>query len=261
MNEKSPVPRLGCDLADRNDPAEIYQEASKYYRGSMERLRYTAGGADLGGHVRRMPVKSHPHVPGVRLPKPEAPPVPLLHALNARRSSPPRTSASVDLATVATLLYAGYGVTEGNGNVHRRRTAPSAGGLYPLDWYVAARDIAGVGAGIYHYDPLDHLLEPCAGADSLVHLESAVLSPDLVRRTAAVVLVTALFARSREKYGLRAYRFVLLEAGHAMQNFLLMAACLGAHATPIGGYFDSEIDEVLGINGVDESTIYAASVG
>jgi SagB-type dehydrogenase family enzyme len=70
-----------------------------------------------------------------------------------------------------------------------------------------------------------------------------------------------MFWRTRFKYGLRGYRFALLEAGHLMQNVLLAAAALDLAAVPVGGFFDSRLERLLSIDGVNESALYCASIG
>jgi SagB-type dehydrogenase family enzyme len=70
-----------------------------------------------------------------------------------------------------------------------------------------------------------------------------------------------MFWRSRFKYGLRGYRFTLLEAGHLVQNVLLSCTALGLAAVPIGGFYDRPVDELLGVDGVNESVVYAVSLG
>ena len=73
--------------------------------------------------------------------------------------------------------------------------------------------------------------------------------------------MTAMFWRSRFKYGARAYRFTLLEAGHVAQNFLLAVAALGLAAVPIGGFYDREVDSLLGVDGLYESSLYLLPLG
>jgi SagB-type dehydrogenase family enzyme len=75
------------------------------------------------------------------------------------------------------------------------------------------------------------------------------------------VFVTAMFWRSRFKYGLRGYRFALLEAGHLGQNLLLAATALELASLPVGGVYDRRVDEFLSIDGVNESVVYAFSFG
>jgi SagB-type dehydrogenase family enzyme len=70
-----------------------------------------------------------------------------------------------------------------------------------------------------------------------------------------------MFWRTRFKYGLRGYRFALLEAGHVVQNVLLACTALGLAAVPVGGFYDRPVDALLGADGVNESVVYAVSLG
>ncbi|HEX7582631.1 MAG TPA: nitroreductase family protein, partial [Gaiellaceae bacterium] len=81
------------------------------------------------------------------------------------------------------------------------------------------------------------------------------------RDATAVVFVTSVFWRTRFKYGLRGYRFALLEAGHVVQNVLLAAAALRVAALPLGGFYDARAEKLLGVDGVDESVVYAVVLG
>ena len=70
-----------------------------------------------------------------------------------------------------------------------------------------------------------------------------------------------MFWRSRFKYGARAYRFALMEAGHVGQNLLLAAAALGLDAVPLGGFYDRNVDAFLGVDGIYEASLYLVPVG
>jgi SagB-type dehydrogenase family enzyme len=163
---------------------------------------------------------------------------------------------------MGSLLFAAYGVTRSpsEGREICLRATPSAGGLYPLEVYLAVRSCTGLEPGLYHYDPLRHDLEVLGDAGAFEGAQRCLVQSEIVS-TAAILIVTALFWRSRIKYGLRAYRFVLLEAGHLMQNVLLAAEALGLGALPLGGFFDGEVEALLGVDGVNESVVYAAAVG
>jgi SagB-type dehydrogenase family enzyme len=76
-----------------------------------------------------------------------------------------------------------------------------------------------------------------------------------------MVFITALFQRSTFKYGPRGYRFAFLEAGHVAQNINLASTAMGLGSVNICGYFDREIDELLGIDGLKHSTIYMIGIG
>ena len=77
----------------------------------------------------------------------------------------------------------------------------------------------------------------------------------------ALFVVSAMFWRTRFKYGLRGYRFALLECGHLAQNLLLAATALDLAAVPLGGFYDRRVDQLLGLDGVNESALYMVAAG
>ena len=52
----------------------------------------------------------------------------------------------------------------------------------------------------------------------------------------AMFLIAADYTRTTEKYGVKARRFVHMEAGHAAQNLLLQATALGLHGVGVGAF-------------------------
>ncbi len=74
-------------------------------------------------------------------------------------------------------------------------------------------------------------------------------------------MVTAVFWRTRFKYGQRGYRFALLEAGHLIQNAVLAATQLDLPALPLGGFYDRRLDDVVGADGLDEASVHALVLG
>ncbi len=74
--------------------------------------------------------------------------------------------------------------------------------------------------------------------------------------------MTAVFARTQWKYPApRAYRIVLIDAGHVCQTFCLVATWLGLAPFCTMAFADSRIEAALRIDGVAESVLYAAGVG
>src|SRR5215469_11582166 len=74
--------------------------------------------------------------------------------------------------------------------------------------------------------------------------------------------MTAVFARTMWKYRrARAYRVVLLEAGHLCQTFCLTATRLGLAPFSTAALRDSLIEKDLGLDGISESVLYVAGVG
>jgi len=246
----------GAARPDPADPAELYHEASKLYPSLRGRqatgIVRVARDPLLQELARRREPRRNPQRRGLSLPAAAAADVP------TRGQSPHGFDGrSISLAALAAVLHAGYGVTGSS-----RRSIPSAGALYPLELYVAARRVRGLAAGVYHYDPLRHALDAirAEGADGRELCEIAT-SPELLEGAAAIVFVSAVFGRTRVKYGLRGYRFALLEAGHCVQNMLLAAHARKARALPLGGYYDARAEALLGVDGVDESVVYGVVLG
>lgn len=259
-----PVPVLrstvyGSPDPDLEDPAEAFHEASKLYPALPARagagIARLAADTELQAAVARA-VRRNRQRASVRLVPRATPAVSLWDAIAARRSGLREAPAALEVGTLATVLASGYGAS-GEG----RRAAPSGGALYPLELYVVARTVNGLAPGVFHVDPLRRALESLDDRDPGVALADALPLPELAATAAAAVFVTAVFWRTRFKYGLRGYRFALLEAGHLAQNLLLAAAALGLPALPLGGFYDARIERLLGVDGVDESVLYGVLLG
>ncbi len=251
----------------QDDPAELYHEASTLYPTQIARqlpgVQFLQTSVQLQATASRS-TKRHPHVRTVALPAAELPSTPFGEVLTRRRSHVPG-GAPLALETVAALLRAGYGVTHSAplelGGEQSFRTTPSAGALYPSEIYALAFNATGLGAGLYHYDPLRHVLETLREGDLREPFAATLPMRELVADCALALIVTSMFWRARFKYGQRGYRFALLEAGHLAQNVLLGAAALDLSALPVGGFYDRKLAEFLAIDGVNEAPLYVIPVG
>lgn len=65
----------------------------------------------------------------------------------------------------------------------------------------------------------------------------------------------------RPRYGVRAARFLLLEAGHLAHNLVLVALALGWETTTIGGLFDDAAAQLTQLDGYDETCLYLVPFG
>ena len=207
-------------------------------------------------------VKRHLQRPFVPLPACWLGPSTLTDALGARRSIRAFGERPLRLDELGAILRAAYGVTGTLGGTPQTlRSAPSGGGLYPLELYVVTRQVEGLDAALHHFDPLRQGLELLRAIEPGDELDSLSPYGELLASSAAFVAVTAMFWRSRFKYGARAYRFTLLEAGHLAQNLLLAVAALGLAAVPLGGFYDRRLDAFLGVDGLYEASLYLLPVG
>jgi SagB-type dehydrogenase family enzyme len=146
-------------------------------------------------------------------------------------------------AQLGQVLWAAQGVTERTG----LRTAPSAGGLYPLELYVVAGEVAGFQPGIYHYRVGRHLLALFAAGDRRADLASATLGQEWVALAPAVIVIAAAYGRTTAKYGDRGRRYVHMEVGHAAQNACLQATALGLGCAVVGVFDDRDVKRLIGL--------------
>ncbi len=134
------------------------------------------------------PRQSHP----VRtLPTPELTGlVSLEETLRRRRSVREFTGRPLSDREISQLLWAAQGVTHRDG----RRTAPSAGALYPLELFVATA------AGFFQYEPPHHRLRRLSEDDLRPALQWAALSQEPLGEAPAIFVIAALPQRTAAKY-------------------------------------------------------------
>lgn len=129
------------------------------------------------------------------------------------------------------------------GGIHYYRIAPSAGALYPVELYLWVRRVEGMEQGLFHYHVPAHGLsrltkEKTADAGKK---EEETPYPD-VR-----FFFTARYFKSAWKYADRAYRYVLLDCGHMVENLLLWAKAKGFQPCLHLDFDDSSVNRFLGL--------------
>ena len=177
-------------------------------------------------------------------------------ALLERRSIRNYKGEALTLEELSQLLWAAQGTTDPSG----KRTAPSAGALYPLEVYTVVGNVEGVTTGIYKYRPDSHTLVKVADGDQRIPLSQAALGQSSVRQGAIDIVITAVYERTTIKYGERGIRYVHLEAGHAAQNICLQAVVLKLGTVTVGAFDDGGVIEILG-SPDDEEPLYILPVG
>ena len=182
-----------------------------------------------------------------------------------RRSEHHFSGTPARLEELARILLLGDGIvsrmTSDDGAEFLLRTAPSGGGLYPIETFCLAFQVEGLAPGAYFYNTQKHRLEQFAAADFRPNLCAGTNLKEEIKAASFCIALSAVLPRSSFKYGQRAYRFVLLEAGHIAQNTLLAAEGLGLGGLPIGGFFDNDINAVLNLDGCQEFVVYLLLIG
>ncbi|MBW1677605.1 MAG: SagB/ThcOx family dehydrogenase [Deltaproteobacteria bacterium] len=232
-----------------------YLRETKYDRESILRRH------DLGQIPRPPAYKTYPEAAKIPLPRSVfGKTKSLWDILDQRRSRRRYAPGPISMTTLSTLLWAIQGITL-SARDYQFRTAPSAGALYPVETYLSIHRVSDVKQGMYHFNVLDFALEEIVQGNFGEHLTRAALDQAMVRRGAVLFIWTAIVLRSMSKYRNRCIRYIFMDAGHIGQNLQLAATAMGLGCCPIGAFYDEEINQVLRVDGEEETAIYLAAVG
>lgn len=185
--------------------------------------------------------------------------VAVAEALARRRSRRRYASTPLAIEELSFLLHAVGGVT-GKRDRTALRAAPSAGARHALELSVAAFRVQGLERALWRYLPLEHALCRVSAPADLEERVTAALHGQ-GWGCAAVFVWTAVPYRMEWRYSVCSPKLILLDAGHACENLYLACECVGSGACAIGAYDQEALDSVVGVDGVDELAVYAATVG
>lgn len=234
---------------------ERFQEETKY-------TPETIGGHRLDWDHLPEPYKNYGEtVETVPLPSPAHSPADVWETFARRRSVRDYASDRVlPLRLLSSLLVATQGITHYEGG-YGFRSAPSAGALYPIETYIVARAVEGLGEGIYHFRPHRFDLELVKPGDFSWALAEAALGQWMIADAQATFVWSAVVERGKWKYRERAYRYIYIDAGHIAQNLYLAGTAAGLGVCAIGAFFDDSVNSLIGLDGTTETVLYLATVG
>ena len=182
--------------------------------------------------------------------------------------APVTDSPEAGLENIAKLLFFTLGLTarlgdgdgQGGGD-YFLRAAPSAGGLYPTEMYVAARNQSGLPDGLYHYHSLKSALIPVWQGAFWGDLKHYFLGHPAVDASGLILIFTGMYGRSAWRYKERAYRRILLDTGHAVGNLLEVCRYAGLDHSPMGGFLDAGLEELLFLTPKEEFPLLGVAIG
>ncbi len=187
--------------------------------------------------------------PVIQLPEHRSTNVSIEECITSRRSVRTFRSQNLTQEDIATLLWAGQGVTGERGF----RAAPSAGATYPLLLYYAT------GQGLFRYDPKSHGVTKKSDSDLRKSIARSALNQMFIADAGMVIVIAARFSNTTARYGERGIRYVYIEVGHCAQNIHLEAVALGLASVPVGAFDDDALKDVLGLE--HEEPLYIIPVG
>ena len=209
-----------------------YHNATKHTHDSVFRSAHTLDWANMPD-----PFRHYEGVPVVDLP---ADPPPLqTPALDVLRGVAGTGDSRSGAHWLSQLFFHAAAVSASklapSGTRYALRVNPSSGNLHPTEFHFATRQLNNWPDGLYHYRPSSHMAEQRATGPTA--LTSAPLT----------ILLTTIAWREAWKYRSRAYRYCLLDAGHAWQALELAARAMGATAHGAGSFDDDELAHACGL--------------
>lgn len=170
----------------------------------------------------------------------------------------------VDLATIARISWFSAGINaivQGTNPPLYLRATPSAGGLYPIELYWALFDVPGVEPGLYLFHSARMGLVPVWRGTFRGDLSTLFGGHPSLRNAPAMALLTGLFGRGAWRYKERAYRRILLDAGHLAGNLCLTAASEGLQSAPLPSFFDQGVSDLLFLDSEEEVPLLGIPLG
>jgi SagB-type dehydrogenase family enzyme len=220
----------------------------------LSALALTAGCDGMETPATSIPVSE---ASAMRLPEPSyTGDISLEESLSLRRSIRSYTNGPLTLRELSQLLWAAQGITDPAG----LRTAPSAGGTYPLELYAVVGSVQELEPGVYRYIPDGHQVVKTIEGDRREALCDASLGQEWVKEAAVVFVFAAVYDRTTERYGERGIRYVHIELGHAAENLCLQAIALGLGPVTVGAFHDDRVGGVLNLT-KDQEALYVIPVG
>lgn len=183
-------------------------------------------------------------------------------AIASRRSRRAFSPEPLTLKELSFLLWATQGVRKIAAPGTAFRVVPSAGCRHALETYLCILNVEGIEEGIYRYLPIEHqLLLVSQPVQFSTRISAAALGQDFVGKCAVTFIWTAIPYRMEWRYDIAAHKVIALDAGHVCQN--LYTACEAIHAATcaVAAYHQEMMDNLLGVDGDEEFTIYIAPVG
>ena len=179
----------------------------------------------------------------------------LEETIKKRRSVRSYKNVAVTLPQISQLLWAAQGIT----SPQELRATPSAGALYPLEIYVVAGNVDGLGAGVYKYGAQTHTLTKIVDGDKRADLCRASLLQACVDLAPVSFVICGVFDRTMSKYEDRGRQYVHMEVGCVAQNVYLQAGALGLATIFVGAFDDDAVKKIVGA--ADEVPLSILPVG
>ena len=188
--------------------------------------------------------------------------LPVGEAIAFRESVRQYKTDSLTLEELSALLWATQGVRCVVSPETALRSVPSAGARHAFETYLIVNRIKALPAGLYRYLPFDEKLAQLKLDEQIGRkAATACFGQNFIATSAVTFFWTAIPARMEWRYDLAAHKVIAIDAGHVGQNLYLACQSIDAGCCAVAAYDQSACDQLLGVDGEEEFTIYLAAAG
>lgn len=169
----------------------------------------------------------------------------LEEAIFQRKSTRAYREEPITLKELSQLLWSCAGASV-DGLTGPTRVYPSAGGIYPIEIYVAVSKVKNLAPGVYSYQWQDHTLIPLKEGNFNKELSAACLNQPWVNTAAVNFIFLADKSKVGSRYGKRGQDlFLALDVGTSCENLHLQAESLGLGTIMIGAFQNERVKKIL----------------
>lgn len=245
-----------------------YHDRTKHSEYSVRNSRHY-----LDWNNRPFPFKLYANLPSIPLPidfpKPQMNPISAVNLSNLDNEKDSQLSDNfsheITLKNVASMLFYSYGINrilDYSFGKYYMRTASGTGALYPIEIYlVTQKDISGLRAGVYHYNPIEFSLTGLRYGDYRKSLASFTNNNHDILTSPLSLIFTSLAWRNAWKYQARSYRHWFWDTGVIVANLLAVNKSMNFNTNLIMGYIDDKVNHLLYLRDEEEASILIASIG
>ncbi len=188
--------------------------------------------------------------------------VDLSEAITRRVSVRAYSEEPLTLEELSYVLWSTQGVKAVTNRPATLRTVPSAGSRHCFETYVLVNRVEGLKPGLYRFLAVDHKLQEVDLTDNVAQrVTRGCFNQGFVMKSAITLILTAVRYRMMWRYTERGYRYMHLDAGHVIQNMYLCAEAIDSGVCAIAAFHDDDINETLGVDGVEQFTVYVGTLG
>lgn len=208
--------------------------------------------------------KRYPRLKHIELPDVKQVTGELRSLIKKRESFRNFSNKTIDKKTLSDILYYSTGIIRPNPieDTNPFRAYPSAGAKYPLEVYPLILNGQDISPGLYHYNPSAHCLEVLLQPVLPEEIDPLWIErQQWFKKASVVLLITAVFHRTTNKYGEKGIMFPYIESGHLVQNVYLLTTSLGIGCCAIGQLNEEPVIKLLDINPRDEYPVYYVALG